>query len=81
MATTARLFEGDFKASRVDPLDLTRGDLWAEDRFQEPMRELRAKGPIHWNDASKFGPHWSVVQYKPIQHIEALPKIFSSSWE
>ena len=71
----------DLQATRVDPLDITRADLWAEDRWQEPMRELRERGPIHWNDASKFGPHWSVMQYKPIQHIEALPKIFSSSWE
>jgi cytochrome P450 len=71
----------DLLATRDDPLDLTRADLWAEDRWQEPMRELRARGPIHWNDASKFGPHWSVMQYRPIQHIESLPKIFSSSWE
>jgi cytochrome P450 len=82
MATMASdVLNDELKASRVDPLDLTRAELWSEDRFQEPMRELRAKGPIHWNDASKFGPHWSVVQYKAIQHIEALPKIFSSSWE
>jgi cytochrome P450 len=65
----------------VDPFDVTRPELWAEDRWQEPMRELRAKGPIHRNETSKFGPHWSIVQYKPIQHVEALPKIFSSSWE
>ena len=71
----------DLQPTHDDPLDLTRADLWAEDRWQEPMRELRAKGPIHWNDSSKFGPHWSVMHYKPIQHIEALPKIFSSSWE
>jgi cytochrome P450 len=71
----------DLQPTRIDPLDLTRADLWAEDRWQAPMRELRERGPIHWNDSSKFGPHWSVMQYKPIQHIEALPKIFSSSWE
>ena len=71
----------DLQATHDDPLDLTRADLWAEDRWQEPMRELRERGPIHWTEASKFGPHWSVMQYKPIQHIEALPKIFSSSWE
>jgi cytochrome P450 len=65
----------------VDPFDVTRPELWAEDRWQEPMRELRAKGPIHRNETSKFGPHWSIVHYKPIQHVEALPKIFSSSWE
>ena len=29
---------------------------------------------------SAFGPYWSVSTYKPIVHIEALPKIFSSSW-
>ncbi|MBU7579269.1 MAG: cytochrome P450 [Porphyrobacter sp.] len=82
MATMAvPLFEGVLEPARIDPLDVTRADLWAEDRWQEPMRQLRAKGPIHWNDASKFGPHWAVVHYKPIQHIEALPRIFSSSWE
>jgi cytochrome P450 len=82
MATAAATVDSsDLKATRIDPLDLTRADLWAEGKWQEPMRELRAKGPIHWNDSSKFGPHWSVVHYKPIQHIEALPKIFSSSWE
>ena len=72
---------GTLTATREDPYDLTRAELWAEDRWQEPMRELRARGPIHLNDASKFGPHWSVVQYKAIQHIEALPQIFSSSWQ
>jgi cytochrome P450 len=64
-----------------DPTDLTLTALWSEDRWQAPAAALRAKGPIHRCETSKFGPHWSVVQYKPIQHIEALPKIFSSSWE
>ena len=71
----------EMKPARIDPFDLTRADLWAEDRWQAPMRELRAKGPLHWNDASKFGPHWSVMHYKAIQHVETLPKLFSSSWE
>lgn len=64
-----------------DPLDVSRAELWAEDRWQEPMRQLRAESPIHYTERSKFGPYWSVTTYKPIQHIEALPKIFSSSWE
>jgi cytochrome P450 len=65
----------------VDPYDVTRAELWEEDRWQEPMREMRAKHPIYYCENSKFGPHWSITGYKPIQHIEALPKIFSSSWE
>ena len=63
------------------PLDVSRAELWREDRWQEPMRQLRAESPIHYCEDSKFGPYWSVTTYKPIQHIEALPKIFSSSWE
>lgn len=65
----------------ANPLDVSRAELWSEDRWQEPMRQLRAESPIYHCPESKFGPYWSVTTYKPIQHIEALPKIFSSSWE
>jgi len=64
-----------------DPLDVTRAELWSEDRWQAPMAQLRAESPIHYCEESKFGPYWSLTTYKPIQHVEALPKIFSSSWE
>ena len=64
-----------------DPLDVTRAELWSEDRWQAPMARLRAESPIHYCEGSKFGPYWSLTTYKPIQHVEALPKIFSSSWE
>ena len=63
------------------PFDVSRAELWAEDRWQEPFRQMRAEAPVHYCPESKFGPYWSVSTYKPIQHIEALPKIFSSSWE
>ncbi|WP_447765650.1 cytochrome P450 [Sphingopyxis panaciterrae] len=65
----------------ANPLDVSRADLWREDIWQDPMRQLRAESPIYYCEDSKFGPYWSVTTYKPIQHIEALPKIFSSSWE
>lgn len=65
----------------VDPLDVSRAELWSEDNWQAPMAELRANSPIHYTPESKFGAYWSVTTYQPIQHIEALPKIFSSSWE
>jgi cytochrome P450 len=64
-----------------DRYDVSRPEIWAEDRWQEPFRELRANHPIYKCEESKFGPYWSVSTYKPIQHVEALPKIFSSSWE
>ena len=70
-------------AERVvsDPFDMTDPALYAEDRWQEPFRRHRAEAPIHYVADSYFGAHWSVATYKPIVQIEALPKIFSSSWE
>jgi len=65
----------------IDPIDVSRAELYAEDRWQEPFRKLRAEAPIQYVPESKFGPYWSVSTYKPIVHVEALPKIFSSSYE
>ncbi len=65
----------------TDPLDVTRVELYTTDTWQAPFRELRAKHPIYRCENSQFGPYWSISTYKPIVHIEALPKIFSSSWE
>lgn len=64
-----------------DPLDVSRAELYVTDTWHEPFRKLRAEAPIHYVAESKFGPYWSVSTYKPIVHIEALPKIFSSSYE
>jgi cytochrome P450 len=71
----------EIEPETLHPFDVTPPEMWADDRWQAPMREMRAAGPIHYVPDSRFGAHWNVVQYKPIQHIEALPKIFSSSWE
>lgn len=64
-----------------DPFDVSRAELYAEDRWQEPFRRARAEAPIHYVKDSHFGSYWSVSTYKPIVHIEAQPKIFSSSFE
>jgi len=68
-------------ADALDPLDVTSAALYAEDRWQASFARLRAEAPIYKCEHSAFGSYWSVSAYKPIVHIEALPKIFSSSWE
>ncbi len=67
--------------SPIAPIDVSRPELYAEDRWQEPFRKLRAEAPIQYVPESIFGPYWSISAYKPIVYIEALPRIFSSSWE
>ena len=61
--------------------DVSRSDIYAEDTWQPIFREMREAGPLHYIEESPFGPYWAVVQHKAIQHIEALPELFSSSWE
>jgi len=78
VATTAPL---DRTASPIAPIDVSRAELYEGEGWQAPFRELRAKAPIQYVPESAFGPYWSVSTYKPIVYIEALPKIFSSSWE
>ena len=78
MATAATL---ERTASPIAPIDVSLAALYSEDRWQEPFRKLRADAPIQFVPESDFGPYWSVSTYKPIVHIEALPKLFSSSWE
>ncbi|MEY4056536.1 MAG: hypothetical protein RL519_1871 [Pseudomonadota bacterium] len=67
-------------SSKADPFDVSRPELYAGNTFEPVFRQLRAEAPIHYVTDSAFGPYWSVSTYKPIVHIEALPKIFSSSW-
>ena len=67
--------------SPIAPIDVSRAELYEGEGWQEVFRKLRAEAPIQYVPESDFGPYWSVSTYKPIIHIEALPKIFSSSWE
>jgi cytochrome P450 len=60
-------------------LDVSRAELFAEHRWQEPFRWLRENAPVHYCAESKHGPYWSVSTYQPIVDIEAQPEVFSSS--
>ena len=59
--------------------DVSRSDIYYEDRWQPIFREMRAAGDLHKVENSPFGAHWNVVSHKAIQHIEALPDLYSSA--
>jgi cytochrome P450 len=73
----ATAIKEQFEAT-VDPLDVSRAELYRDDVWQEPFRTLRAEAPVRYTPDSSFGPYWSVSTYKPIVEIESLPEIFSS---
>lgn len=63
------------------PNDVSRSDIYYEDRWQPIFAEMRAKGPLHYVDESPLGPYWNVVTHEAVSHVEALPDLYSSSWE
>lgn len=62
----------------TEKYDVSRSDIYVEDRWQPIFAEMRAKGDLNKVEDSPFGPYWSVVSHKAIQHIEALPELYSS---
>jgi cytochrome P450 len=69
------------KPHHSHPYDVSRSDIYVEDRWQPIFAEMRAKGPMHHVPESPFNAYWNVVSHNAIQHIEALPELYSSSWE
>ncbi|MEP0189493.1 MAG: cytochrome P450 [Erythrobacter sp.] len=61
--------------------DVSRSDIYFENTWQPIFAEMQEAGPLHYIPESPYGPYWAVVGHKAIQHIEALPETFSSSWE
>ncbi|WP_375395508.1 cytochrome P450 [uncultured Sphingomonas sp.] len=62
----------------VDPLDVSRAELYRDDVWQAPFAKLRAEAPVYRCEHSDYGPYWSVSSYKPIVEIESLPELYSS---
>lgn len=63
------------------PWDVSRAELYSEDRWHAPFAEMRKKAPVNKVADSGFGPYWNVAGYKAVQHVEALPDIYSSDVE
>ena len=61
--------------------DVTQSDIYTEDRWHPIFKDMREKAPINKIENSSFGTYWNVSTLKAIQHVEALPDIYSSSFE
>jgi cytochrome P450 len=58
--------------------DVADPAIYAEDRWQPIFAEMRAKAPLNKVTDTPNGDYWNVTTLKNIQHVEALPLIFSS---
>lgn len=62
----------------ANPRDVSRPALYSRDLWRAPFAEMRANDPINKVEQSAYGPYWNVCNHKAIQHVEALPELFSS---
>ena len=53
----------------TEKYDVSRSDIYFEDRWQPIFAEMRAAGDLHKVDSSPFGAYWNVVSHRAIQHI------------
>ena len=74
----ATMLKPDEDARAIDPLDVSRPELYRDDTWHAPFRELRATAPVHHVPVSDYGPYWSISGYKPIGEVESLPDVYSS---
>lgn len=64
----------------LEEIDVSRPELYSQDRWQPVFEKLRREDPLHYCKDSVFGPFWSVTTYKQIVEVESLPEIYSSDW-
>jgi len=65
----------------ANPWDVSRAEIYSKDLWRKPFAEMREKAPINKVIGGVHGDFWNITTHKPIQHIEALPEIFSSDVE
>ena len=85
--TATEAFEGWLKEhgqelpKHTHPWDVSRSDIYVEDRWQPIFAKMRAEAPINRVTDTPYGSFWNVTTVKAIQHVEALPELYSSAWD
>ncbi len=65
----------------TQPWDVSASAIYVEDRWGPIFAAMRSEAPINKVIGTPYGDYWNVTTHKAIQHVEALPELFSSSWQ
>jgi len=71
------------EAQRRKPtsIDVSDPRIYQDDTWHELFAQLRRDDPVHYCEASPFGPYWSVTRYDDIFTVELDHANYSSSSE
>ena len=65
----------------VASLRIAESSWWTDNTFTPVFERMRAEDPVNLTEEGDFAPYWSVTRHEDIVHVEALPDLYSSSWE
>ncbi len=60
-------------------MDVSDPALYETHTFHPLFRELRATDPVHYCEASQYGPYWAVTRYQDIVAVDLNHRAFSSA--
>ena len=66
---------------KLTSIDVSDPHLYQDDRWHQLFAQLRRDDPVHYCEASPFGPYWSVTRYDDIFTVELDHENYSSSSE
>src|SRR6202011_2102561 len=66
---------------RLTSIDVSDPRLYQDDTWRPLFAELRRDDPVHYCEASRFGPYWSVTRYDDIFAVELDHETYSSASE
>jgi cytochrome P450 len=66
---------------KLASIDVSDPRLYQDDTWRPLFEQLRRDDPVHYCEASPFGPYWSVTRYDDIFAVELDHETYSSSSE
>ena len=66
---------------KLTSIDVSDPRLYQDDTWRPLFAQLRRDDPVHYCEASPFGPYWSVTRYDDIFAVELDHENYSSSSE
>ncbi|KWV51838.1 cytochrome [Bradyrhizobium macuxiense] len=72
---------GEALRSRLTSIDVSDPRLYQDDTWRPLFAQLRRDDPVHYCEASAYGPYWSVTRYDDIFAVELDHQNYSSASE
>lgn len=63
----------------LEDIDVSRPELFFEDRWHDWFARLRKEDPVHYCKDSVNGPYWSITRHKDIMAVDTNHEVFSSA--